>query len=123
MSIVQGVELFDAIRSMDFLNNEQASFYVGQMILSIEYLHGFNIVYRDLKPENIMVNNKGQLILIDMGTAKKIGTSKDTSGPQGRTYTILGTPHYMAPEILLGKGYGLTVDLWSIGIFLSNNNF
>ena len=108
---------------MDFLNNEQAAFYVGQMILSLEYLHGFNIVYRDLKPENIMVNNKGQLILIDMGTAKKIGTSKDTSGPQGRTYTILGTPHYMAPEILLGKGYGLTVDLWSIGIFISNNNF
>jgi len=47
-----------------------------------------------------MVNETGQLILIDMGTAKKIGSSKDTCGPCGRTNTILGTPHYMAPEIL-----------------------
>lgn len=120
LSLVQGVELFDAIREMDFLTNEQASFYIGQIILSIEYLHGFNILYRDLKPENIMVNNTGNLILIDMGTAKKIGTTKDKNGPQGRTSTILGTPHYMAPEILLGKGYGLPVDIWSIGnVFLN----
>ena len=103
---------------MDFLNNQQASFYIAQMVLCIEYLHSHTIVYRDIKPENIMVNEKGQLILIDMGTAKKIGSSKDKEGPQGRTTTILGTPHYMAPEILLGKGYGLTVDIWSIGVCL-----
>lgn len=88
------------------------------MILAIEYLHSHQLIYRDIKPENIMVNESGQLILIDMGTAKKIGSVKDSHGPCGRTFTILGTPHYMAPEILLGKGYGLNVDLWSIGVCL-----
>ena len=50
--------------------------------------------------------------LIDMGTAKFL------KGKGGRTYTIIGTPHYMAPEILTGKGYSYSVDLWSIGICL-----
>ena len=56
--------------------------------------------------------------LIDMGTAKMIGGKQ-----QDRTFTIIGTPHYMAPEIIAGKGYGFLVDLWSIGIYLNFNNF
>jgi len=59
-----------------------------------------------------MINEKGYLRLIDMGTAKII-----TSKPS-RTYTIIGTPHYMAPEVLLAKGYSFSVDIWSIGIVL-----
>lgn len=55
---------------------------------------------------------KGFMKLIDMGTAKFL------KGKGGRTYTIIGTPHYMAPEILTGKGYSYSVDLWSIGICL-----
>ena len=81
------------------------------MLLAIEYLHKLNIVYRDIKPENIMIDEKGYLKLIDMGTAK---TLKSKNGIN-KTFTLLGTPHYMAPEILKGKGYGLQVDLWSIG--------
>ena len=78
----------------------------------MEYLHTNNIIYRDIKPENIMVDDKGYMRLIDMGTAKFL------KGKGGRTYTIIGTPHYMAPEILIGKGYSYSVDLWSIGICL-----
>lgn len=98
----------------DLLNNEQSQFYIGSMILAVEYLHKKNIVYRDIKPENIMIDEKGYLKLIDMGTAKIL---KNENGIC-RTNTILGTPHYMAPEILKGKGYSLSVDLWSIGITL-----
>lgn len=78
----------------------------------MEYLHTNNIVYRDIKPENAMVDSEGFLKLIDMGTAKILQKTGQ------RTFTIIGTPHYMAPEVMRGKGYSYHVDLWSIGICL-----
>ncbi len=81
------------------------------MLLAVEYLHKRKIVYRDIKPENIMIDENGYLKLIDMGTAKILKSENGIC----RTYTFLGTPHYMAPEIIKNKGYGLNVDLWSIG--------
>lgn len=60
-----------------------------------------------------MVDDQGYMRLIDMGTAKFL-----KKGKGGRTFTIIGTPHYMAPEILTGKGYTYSVDMWSIGICL-----
>lgn len=85
------------------------------MILGLEYLHTYNIIYRDIKPENIMVDSKGIMKLIDMGTAKILEGKR---GMGNRTFTIIGTPHYMAPEIITGKGYNMLVDLWSIGSLL-----
>ena len=93
------------------------------MILAVEYLHAQGIIYRDIKPENIMVDStvknsyiwmsfQGYLKLIDMGTAKFL---KGKAPGGNRTFTIIGTPHYMAPEIITGKGYTQAVDLWSIG--------
>lgn len=70
-------------------------------------------MYRDLKPENVMVCQNGYLKLIDMGTCKKINYKTSR-----KTFTIIGTPNYMAPEILSGKGYNYSVDLWSLGVVL-----
>ena len=61
-----------------------------------------------------MVNYEGHMLLIDMGTAKILNKGKH----QDRTFTIIGTPHYMAPEIIKGKGYSYNIDLWSVGICL-----
>lgn len=61
-----------------------------------------------------MVNKDGIMQLIDMGTAKDLKNAKIP----GRTLTTIGTPHYMAPEIIVGKGYTYAVDLWSVGICL-----
>ena len=67
------------------------------------------MVYRDLKPENIMINSDGYLKLIDFGFAKVVTK---------RTFTICGTPEYIAPEILLNEGHGKAVDWWTLGILL-----
>lgn len=107
--LVTGGELYDAIRKLGLLSKPQAQFYLGSIILAIEYLHERNIAYRDLKPENILLDKQGYVKLIDFGCAKKI---------QDRAYTLVGTPHYMAPEVILGKGYGCTVDIWALGICL-----
>jgi serine/threonine protein kinase len=73
-----------------------------------EYLQSKDIVYRDLKPENIMIGGDGYK-LIDFGFAKVVTK---------RTYTICGTPEYIAPEILLNQGHGKPVDWWTLGILV-----
>ncbi|XP_051912624.1 LOW QUALITY PROTEIN: cGMP-dependent protein kinase-like [Hippocampus zosterae] len=113
MEYIRGMELFDVIREIGLLQASEAQFYVASMILCIEYLHGQQIIYRDLKPENAMVDQRGSFRLIDMGTCKIMRPA-----PYNKTYTIIGTPHYMAPEVLAAKGYSLAVDLWSIGVCL-----
>ena len=85
------------------------SFYGAQIFSVFEYLHSKDIVYRDLKPENIMIGDDGYLKLIDYGFAKEVTQ---------RTYTICGTPEYIAPEILLNKGHSKPVDWWTFGILV-----
>jgi cGMP-dependent protein kinase len=108
-----GGELHGAIRTIHHvLSRKMAMFYIGSLTLMLEVLHERHVVYRDLKPENIMLDSQGYLKLIDFGTAKKMDRNCL------RTYTMVGTPHYMAPEVLRGKGYGTESDVWALGIIL-----
>lgn len=113
LEYIKGSELFDVIREIGVLKKAVGRFYISSLILSVEYLHMKNIIYRDLKPENVMVESDGYLKLIDMGTAKELKQNKGF-----RTFTIIGTPHYMAPEVMQGKGYTFAVDIWSLGVLL-----
>mmetsp|Transcript_142648 Transcript_142648/g.443671 ORF Transcript_142648/g.443671 Transcript_142648/m.443671 type:complete len:318 (+) Transcript_142648:3-956(+) len=107
--LLSGGDLFGALRKLGWaLPVEQARFYVGCMAIALEALHSRGIVYRDLKPQNIMLDSQGYPKLIDFGTAKRLAGS--------RTYTAIGTPYYIAPEILEGRGYGTEVDMWSFGV-------
>ena len=109
LEYVQGGELFTYLRTVQSLKNEDAVFFAGQVILMFEYLHSKNVVYRDLKPENLLIDSTGYLKLTDFGFAKTI---------EERTYTLCGTPEYLAPEILLQKGHGKPVDWWCLGILV-----
>ena len=85
----------------------ETQFYSGSIFLMLEYLQKKYIAHRDIKPSNIMIDSNGYLKMIDFGTSKLL---------KGYTSTIIGTPHYIPPEILQGKGYSLSCDFWSVGI-------
>jgi len=111
--LITGGELHGAIRQIPTaLSRAQAQFYTGALLIILEELSDRGIVYRDLKPENVMLDRQGYLKLIDFGIAKKLDEGKS------RTFTMIGTPHYMAPEIMRRHGYGTEVDLWSLGVML-----
>ena len=109
MDYIKGKELFDVIRDIGLLNKNIAQFYIGSMMLALKYLHERQIIFRDVKPENIMVLENGFIQLIDFGAAKNI---------EDRTNSLIGTPQYMAPEVILGDQYSFEVDYWSVGICL-----
>jgi len=109
MDYLKGKELFDVLREIGLLNKPQAQFYIGSIMLAVQYLHERKFLFRDIKPENIIVLENGYIKLIDFGTAKEI---KD------KTKSIIGTAQYMAPEVILGELYSFEIDYWSIGICL-----
>ena len=89
-------------------NEQQTKFFIGCIILSLEYIHKNNIIHRDLKPENLVLDSKGYVKLTDFGIAKKYDKNnlKDSSG----------TPGYMAPEVLCRQNHNFTVDFFALGI-------
>ncbi len=92
-----------------------ARFYAGCVIDALSYLHRVpqRIVYRDVKPENLLIDSEGYLKLVDFGFAKRLRA--DTAF---RTYTFCGTPDYLAPELLAGRGYDESIDVWAVGILI-----
>lgn len=111
LEFVIGGEMFTLLRNMRRFPDNLVKFYGAQVIMAFEYLHYLSIAYRDLKPENILLNIDGYLKVVDMGFAKMIPKDK-------RTWTLCGTPDYMAPEIIMNKGYHCAVDWWAFGVLL-----
>jgi len=111
IGLVQGGELFTVIHTPthDGLSDKRAVFYGGCVLESLSHLHKMKICYRDLKPENLLIDSSGYCILTDLGFAKYV-TKK--------TYTLCGTPEYLAPEIILSKGHDKGVDYWAFGVLL-----
>jgi len=108
LELVNGGELFSTLREMKQMKFNVARFYTMEVISAIMYLHEMLVVYRDIKPENILIHRSGHIKLTDFGFAKYLKDAK--------TFTLCGTPAYMAPEIIAGKGHDFMVDWWSVGI-------
>nr|CCA14945.1 conserved unknown protein putative [Albugo laibachii Nc14] len=94
-----------------------ARFYAATVIEILRYLQEKNIAYRDLKPENLVLDEMGYIKLVDFGFAKRIPYTKDGFIHQ-RSFTLCGTPEYLAPELVLNKGHGKAVDHWALGCLL-----
>jgi len=108
IEFINGTNLDQYLSNRDQKQNiYETQFYIGSILLMLDYLQKKFIAHRDIKPSNIMIDNNGYLKMIDFGTAKIL---------TDYTSTIIGTPHYIAPEILQGKGYSLSCDFWSLGI-------
>ncbi|XP_021946970.1 cAMP-dependent protein kinase catalytic subunit PRKX [Folsomia candida] len=122
---VCGGELFSYLRSAGKFPSSTCAFYAAEIVLALEYLHSKSVVYRDLKPENVLIDRDGHLKLTDFGFAKFL---------KNRTWTLCGTPEYLAPEIIQSKGHNKAVDWWALGVliyemhcgyapFFDDNNF
>jgi len=105
MDVVMGGELFTLLRNRSLFDEATAKFYAASVVAAIEHMHERNIIYRDLKPENILIDRTGFIKMVDFGMAKEM-----EAGAEGRTYTLCGTPDYLAPEILSGAGHGRVRD-------------
>lgn len=81
-------------------------FYCANLLSIYQHIHAKQIVYRDLKPENVLIDEFGYLKLVDWGFAKEV---------LDKTYTLCGTPEYLAPEAVKGTGHNVAVDYWSLG--------
>ena len=110
LEYAQGGELFHHLEAERMFSEPVTAFYMAEMILALDHLHRkVGVIYRDLKPENCLLDHEGHLLLTDFGL------SKVTLDDESPCRSILGTPEYMAPEVIEGKEYGAAVDWWSLG--------
>ncbi|KAF1840081.1 Pkinase-domain-containing protein [Cucurbitaria berberidis CBS 394.84] len=106
-----GGEVFSYLRRARRFNEPTSQFYAAEIVLILEFLHEREgVAYRDLKPENILIDAQGHLKLVDFGFAKKVENRE--------TYTLCGTPEYLAPEVIRNTGHGTAVDWWAFGILV-----
>ncbi|KAL6541753.1 hypothetical protein OROGR_011239 [Orobanche gracilis] len=140
MEYLNGGDLFSMLKNLGCLEEEMARVYIAEVVLALEYLHSLNVIHRDLKPDNLLIGPDGHIKLTDFGLSKVglINSTDDLSGPsaflgedkpkvavhssqkreQRKKHSVVGTPDYLAPEILLGMGHGATADWWSVGVIL-----
>uniref|UniRef100_A0A1J3DBZ7 non-specific serine/threonine protein kinase n=1 Tax=Noccaea caerulescens TaxID=107243 RepID=A0A1J3DBZ7_NOCCA len=114
MELAKGGELFSRITSNRFTEKLSRK-YFRQLISAVRYCHARGVFHRDLKPENLLLDEKRDLKVSDFG----LSAMKEQIHPDGMLHTLCGTPAYVAPELLLKKGYdGSKADIWSCGVVL-----
>jgi len=104
-----GGDLFSIQRNVGSFDEATSRFYAASVIEGLVHIHKHKIAYRDLKPENLVIDRKGYLRITDFGLSKFL---------DGITFTFCGTPDYVAPEVVTGKGHGFAVDWWSFGVLI-----
>ncbi|GMH33824.1 hypothetical protein BSKO_01658 [Bryopsis sp. KO-2023] len=112
MESIMGGELFTYLQKRRRpLTEAHAKFYAASVICAFEYMQARHCVYRDLKPENLLIDTNGYVKVTDFGFAKKILNG-------GKTYTLCGTPEYLAPELVTQTGHNAGADWWALGVLI-----
>merc|ERR1719445_2566693 len=106
---VLGGELFALLRDRSAFDEQTSAFYAACVVEAFHHMHSKFIIYRDLKPENLLLASNGYLKITDFGFAKFVND---------RTWTLCGTPDYLAPEVVSGIGHNKAVDWWTLGILI-----
>jgi len=112
MEYYTGGELLGHLEQKQRFSEDEARIMVAELMIALGHLHSLNFIYRDLKPENVLMGQDGHVCLTDFGLVKQV----DPSRPESLTFC--GTPHYMAPELVLQNPHTKAVDWWSLGIIL-----
>jgi serine/threonine protein kinase len=112
LELCSGGDLFYHLKNFGRLTEEQAKFYFAEVAIALDLLHACGVVYRDLKPENILIDAKGHVKLTDFGSCKM------SAGEGTRFGSFCGSPEYMSPEMLQGRGYTWAIDFYSLGALL-----
>ena len=111
VELCPGGELFTLLQQAGCFDLTTATFYAACVVSALVHLHARQIVYRDLKPENLVLDATGHVVIIDLGFAKMMA-------PGVKTYTLCGTPQYLAPEIVTSQGHSFPADRWAFGVLL-----
>lgn len=99
------------------LSNEAVRFYAANVVLALAHMHARKVAFRNLKPENCLFDGAGYLKLVGLGFAKRI-PFKMFGSIQHKSYTLCGTPEYLAPELVLNTGHDHQVDMWALGVLM-----
>lgn len=108
--LCEPLSLYDRIIRRPFSESE-AAVVMKQLLQALAHCHSHGVVHRDVKPDNVLFDSRNNLKLIDFGSA-------EWCDEDGFMYGVVGTPYYVAPEVLRGSEYGRKVDVWSAGVIL-----
>ncbi|CAD8122607.1 unnamed protein product [Paramecium sonneborni] len=109
LEYAEGGSLFKQIKKQRYLSEDEASHYLYQTCLGIDYLHKQKIIHRDIKPENLLLDNKGNIKICDFGWSTEMGNLKKA---------FCGTIEYMAPEMIKSQSTNYKLDIWCLGVLL-----
>jgi serine/threonine protein kinase len=126
MEYLPGGDVFSLLRNLNCFSEEMARYYIAELVIALEYLHAQGVVHRDLKPDNMLITRNGHIKLTDFGLSamgllekqeefKAFLPAGEEADEDGKA---VGSPEYLAPEVMLGTGSNHMVDWWAVGVML-----